>query len=131
MAVRKSGIRWRSDTLTPTLARFTITANIAVNAAARDLAKEIEEYMKQHAPWEDRSGDAREGLYAQVENHGFKVLIHLGHGVEYGLWLEVRWNGVYSIIVPTLEKYQGAEFWENFRGIMGAAAISRAGSVLT
>jgi len=27
----------------------------------------------------------------------------LYHTVEYGIWLEIRWNGQYAIIIPTIE----------------------------
>ena len=71
----------------------------AFQAATDDIVS----YAQDHAPWEDRTGDAREGIEASAsEDHGDVVML-LGHTVEYGLWLEVIRNGRFAIIMPTLE----------------------------
>jgi hypothetical protein len=31
--------------------------------------------------------------------------ILLSHSVNYGIWLEIRWQGKYAIIIPTLQRY--------------------------
>lgn len=69
-------------------------------------ASRVEAYAKEEAPWEDQSGDAREGLQAQAHTNPLEYVIVLAHGVDYGIWLEVRWGGQYAIIMPTLE-YMG------------------------
>lgn len=66
-------------------------------------AREVEEYARSNAPWSDRSGEARRGLTAEAETQGQQLRIVLYHTVEYGIWLETRWNGQYAIIVPTIE----------------------------
>jgi hypothetical protein len=66
-------------------------------------AKRVEEYAKEHAIWQDRTGDARRGLTAKGEQRLTEYKITLFHTVDYGLWLEVRWNGKYAVIRPTLE----------------------------
>ncbi len=121
----KSGINWEFDSLTPTLAQFTVRANFAIAQSAAELAKEIEEWMKAHAPWQDRTGAARDGLNAHAEHHGFRQEIFFGHdpAVEHGIWLEVIQNGRYSIIVPTYEQYDGVNTWVHFRGVMAAASL--------
>jgi len=126
----KAGVNWKFDTLTPTLAAFTVTANVAVAGYAKVLAEDILQWMKTNAPWEDRTGDARNELWTDVQHQGFKVLIHLGHGVEYGIWLEVRWNGVYAIIVPALEHYDSHVLWGFFDGMIGEATRGRGRSML-
>ncbi len=63
----------------------------------------VEEYARSNAPWEDRTGNARAGLEANVSNGGGDVTMTLGHTVEYGLWLEVIQNGKFATIMPTLE----------------------------
>lgn len=99
------GIKWYYDTLTPRMAMFVVTANFAISHAMDDLTKEVEEWMKENAPWEDQTGAAREGLTAKKISSGFKQEIYLYHTVDYGIWLEVRWNGKYAIIVPALEHF--------------------------
>jgi len=68
-----------------------------------DDARKVEDYAKDNAPWTDRTGDAREGLTAEVSRDGEAVVLELYHTVEYGLWLEVIQSGEYAIIMPTLE----------------------------
>jgi hypothetical protein len=69
-----------------------------VLAAAHYTAPLAEAYMKQTAPWTDRTGAARSGLRATVIPAGDKVAIVLYHSVPYGVFLEVRWGGKYSVI---------------------------------
>lgn len=63
-----------------------------------------------NAPWEDRTGDARDGLEATSETAGGLVSLFLFHTVEYGLWLEVIQNGRFATIMPTLEQSAPAIF---------------------
>lgn len=71
----------------------------------RDFAPEIEATAKSNAPWEDRTGDARAGLRASVENQDGLVVLSLSHSVSYGRWLETIQNGRFAILIPTLEEY--------------------------
>lgn len=46
--------------------------------------------MKARAPWNDRSGAARAGLFGQVTSSGGDAIeIVLGHTVNYGVFLEL------------------------------------------
>lgn len=66
----------------------------------------IEAHMKVAAPWTDRTGNARIGLFAKAgHDPGKSHWIDLGHRVPYGIWLEVRWAGRYAIVLPTLIAY--------------------------
>lgn len=65
---------------------------------------EWEAEAKANATWEDRTGNARQALYAEIEELADDAIrLYLSHGVNYGLWLEVRWSGKYAIIWPTIE----------------------------
>src|SRR5207237_4453779 len=66
-------------------------------------APRCEAYMKTNAPWTDQTGNARSGLRAQAFNDGTNYGILLFHSVPYGLWLEVKYSGKYSLITPTIE----------------------------
>jgi hypothetical protein len=63
------------------------------------------EFAKEQAPWEDRTGDARDGLDVDVSWEGENIVWQMFHTVDYGLYLETRWNGKYSVIMPTLELF--------------------------
>lgn len=82
-------------------------AQIAVRAVADYFATLVQNDARQNAPWTDRTGNARTGLFAVVEPAARDVVeIYLSHGhtVEYGLWLEVAHGQQYAIIMPTLER---------------------------
>lgn len=72
--------------------------------AFEDAADQVRETAQWNAPWEDRTGEAREGLQTKVEANNGEVILTLFHTVEYGLWLEVIQNGRFGVIMPTLEQ---------------------------
>ena len=78
---------------------------------------QIESYMKSEAPWADRTGAAREGLYARSGNAGGIITMEIGHGVDYGFWLEVIQNGRFAIIGPTMEAHAQRLFYNAIRRI--------------
>lgn len=96
-------ILWYSDTLSTGMAGFIPALKEQFEDELSNFAELVERYMKENAPWEDRTGDARSGLVAEEFNEISTMGISLEHSVDYGIWLEVRWNGKYAIIIPTLE----------------------------
>lgn len=112
-------VRWYYDTLTPRAALFVVAMGEAVEELLENLANEVEAYAKEHAPWQDQSGDAREGLTAEAVSEGLLTkAIYLYHTVDYGIWLEIRWSGQYAIIIPTLE-HMGPKVMAELHGVMG------------
>lgn len=77
---------------------------IATEAFAKR-APDIESYAKNNAPWDDRTGAARNGLTAEVNRMDGTISLDLFHTVDYGQWLEVIQNGRFAVILPTLEKF--------------------------
>ncbi len=59
-------------------------------------------YMRQNAPWTDRTGAARSGLMAVPFSHGSVHEILLAYSVYYGIWLEIANNGRYQILIPAM-----------------------------
>lgn len=101
----------------------------------QESCKDLEDYMKRNAPWNDRSGDARRNLKAEYFEEGGaledmpKTLgINLSHGVSYGVFLE--YNGEFNraylsrrrpILVPTLEK-EVPKVFERLQGLLNKLA---------
>lgn len=85
-------------------------------------ADEIESYAQQNAPWDDRTGSARDGLVCEVTEEGGTLYLELAHTVDYGQWLEVIQSGRFAIIMPTLELFAGELFQD-----VGAHAIGSGG----
>lgn len=64
---------------------------------------QLESKARDNAIWEDRTGDAREGLHATtLRPKPGEVSLMLSHGVEYGKWLELIQNGRFAVIEKTL-----------------------------
>lgn len=95
---------WSYNSLIPRGLAFAKVADEALENILEVAAEAVEQYAQENAPWEDQSGAARSGLTAEHEDVGFlQHAIVLYHTVDYGIWLEIRWNGRYAIIVPTIE----------------------------
>jgi hypothetical protein len=88
--------------LTARLNQFGPKVKHAMVAAAGYTATHAESYMKDQAPWTDRTGAARNGLGTKVVVETNKVAIVLYHSVPYGVYLETRWDGKYAIIESTM-----------------------------
>lgn len=98
-----AGFFFLEDTLTPLIGAVDLVGS--TEAALEDYAPEVESYAKENAPWNDITGDARQGLTADVSRQGDVVYLELYHTVDYGLWLEVIENGKWATIMPTLEHF--------------------------
>jgi hypothetical protein len=90
--------------------------NAAWITAQRD-APNVENYMRNEAPWTDRTGNARNGLLARAFKEGDSVGIDLFHSVPYGIFLEAKHNGAYAIIQPTID-HMGPIVMEHFRRLL-------------
>lgn len=91
------------DSLTPALRSGGKKVNEASWAIAQYNAPRVESYMKDNAPWTDRTGNARNGLAARPYRDNNEVGIVLFHQVPYGIYLETRFDGRYAIIQPTID----------------------------
>jgi hypothetical protein len=58
--------------------------------------------MKMKAPWTDDTGHARATLWADTHKSHNRYSIEMGHGAEYGIYLEKSNNGRFQIVMPTL-----------------------------
>lgn len=95
----------------------TIDKKIMLYTAAIFRREELiaQAYMKQNAPWTDRTGNARSGLKAtsqsDVAQGKFRLILY--HSVPYGIWLEIKNQGRYRIIQPSV-KHSGEHLMSLF-----------------
>lgn len=89
--------------LTRSVKVFDDRLDRAIAGAVKQRSHIAEGWMKQNAPWTDRTGNARSGLTAITE-HQAKVhhTIWMFGRVPYIIWLEIRHAGRYAIIVPAV-----------------------------
>jgi hypothetical protein len=94
--------------MTVRLRRFDREVDEAIGQVIDYQATRAEAHAKQHAPWTDRTTNARNGLFARgVHEFGrwprrSSHSIVLAHVVPYGIYLETMQAGRYAIIEPTL-----------------------------
>jgi len=105
----QSGFQWKvsPEKTFPELADAYISAiHRGIRAIADRRAPEIANWMKDNAPWTDRTGNARQTLWTEVTDVANKmVTIMLSHGVYYGIFLELNNAGRYAIIDPALDHF--------------------------
>ncbi len=105
----QSGITWqkRPSEAFPELATAYVSAiHAGVVAIMQAYAPEVENWMRDNAPWTDRTGNARQGLYTALEELvNETVTLILSHGVTYGKYLELCNAGRYAIIAPALDVF--------------------------
>jgi hypothetical protein len=90
-----------------------------VYAICQYYAAQISNWMKANAPWTDRTGNARQALYTDVEQVvNQMVTLILSHGVEYGIFLETLNAGRYAIIGPALDHF-AILIWRDVRQMLG------------
>lgn len=80
-------------------------------------ANDGQNFMRQNAPWTDRTGNARQGLFARGYKHPDGYVIVYYHTVSYGIWLEVAKGGKYRIIEPTVQQ-AGPKIMESLQVVM-------------
>lgn len=77
-------------------------------------APEIQNWMRAEAPWTDRSANARQRLWSRAFKEPKSVTLVMAHGVEYGIFLELRWAGRFAIVNPALDIFALA-VWQDIR----------------
>lgn len=91
-------------------AAFIEQAKRRAEAIIRAWAREVTAWMKQNAPWRDRTTNARQSLGWEeklVEWGSDLWLIVLTGGVPYQKFLERNFAGRYRILGPALEQWGG------------------------
>lgn len=99
---KQVGLSWEGP-LRGNISQFGPRVQAAMVAGAKLVEPQALAHMKNNAPWEDQTGNARNGLNAETVITAKSVAIVLFHTVPYGPYLELRWSGRYQIIVPTIE----------------------------
>lgn len=112
-----AGIRIDASKLLANLESAETKSQVAIRMYAQEGAKKFENYAKNHRPWTDRTGCARQRLVGWVEVMANKVRIHIGHGVDYGVYLELCHEKRYAILQPTVNA-MSKEVLEGYETLM-------------
>ena len=115
-----AAIKWRPGprALAESLEKVYHSRVIAAVAALVVLfSGKVEAYAKATAPWQDRTGNARQSLFAVTDLAENTISLYLSHGMDYGKWLELCNQGRYAIILPALQAHYG-EFMAAVRELL-------------
>lgn len=103
-----SSVKWVGDrNVRRAIGDYGNDAKSAIRDGLDYFAPQIESDAKQNAPWTDRSGNARSGLFTHVETEEGSGRLYLSGRMYYQIFLERRWAGRYAIIMPTLQAWEG------------------------
>lgn len=103
MANGRASITINSDTLTPALQGMSSRVHNRIVAATKRQSLLTQNYARRNAPWTDRTGNARNGLFTIAASDQRTHRIILFHSVPYGVFLEIRWSGRNEIIRPSIQ----------------------------
>lgn len=125
-----AGIRWDTtpQQAWPEMADDYVQAiRAGIHGVCQKWAPRIENWMKANAPWTDRTGNARQGLYSAVEPPSLAQVVDtieliMAHAVEYGVYLEgylpdgtpMLRPSDYKIIEPALDRF-GPLVWRDIQ----------------
>lgn len=111
MPAQQAGIRWSTppSELATAVERYGDRVLQAVAAVTQRVATEMQNQAKADAPWTDRTGNARTGIFgtSEADFAAHVVTIFLSHGatIDYGIWLELANSGKYAVIMRTMEAH--------------------------
>lgn len=106
-----AGIRWTVPprALARAIEQYGDKVMVAVAAVAGRIATLMQNRARANAPWTDRTGNARGGLFGTSERDAARhlVTIYLSHSpiLDYGVYLETANGGKNAIIGKTVEAH--------------------------
>lgn len=113
-------VRWMEDPLSVWTRGLNLYKGAMLQAIAAELeaaADEVESWMRENAPWTDQTGNARQALFARVVVDSM-ARMEFGHGVDYGIWLELANSGQYAIVSKALD-YWGPRLVQRVKQRLG------------
>lgn len=103
--------------LTSGLSRFENRSEAALSLYVDTAALKLQDYMRDNAPWTDRTGQARQRLTATAQRVDRGYRIALTQGVSYGVFLELAHEKRFAILQPTILS-EGPEVMKGFEGLL-------------
>lgn len=116
-----NGVHWDTAAMEAAIDELSPRINAGLAATGSKIAADGEAWMKATAPWNDVTGAARNGLVGRYgggaggrDSSGkftkggggtFSHRVTFSHTVDYGIWLEVRFDGRNAIIMPAVERF--------------------------
>lgn len=106
-----------SDTVNRNLLEWTDRRKAAIRAFAERTASDMEAYAKPNAPWQNRTGNARQGLFGYAFERDTQLILRIAHSVDYGVYLELAHQAKYAILEPTAKRF-APQFFEDVQRLV-------------
>lgn len=71
---------------------------------------EVESWLKNNAPWTDRTGNLRQSMWAEFQQFALDLALVFDYGLDYGVFLELGNSGAYAVTGPALD-YFAPRIW--------------------
>lgn len=119
----KPGLVWSADPdlIIKNMKGATQKAHFYLSRTTEFYSLRAETSAKKNAPWTDRSTNARSGLGSNwtgsLSDSGGTFEINVFHSVPYGIWLEIKYGGRFSIINKTVDA-EGKKFFNTANQVM-------------
>lgn len=94
-----------SDKVVANMQAWEQRLRASLKALGDQYGSQMEAHAKPNAPWTDRTGHARGGLFGEAKEFADKLRTRISHTEEYGVYLELCNSGKYAILEPTAKKF--------------------------
>lgn len=105
--------------ITQNMQRYGEAIKDTMLSIGESVAPRMETDAKHEAKWQDHTANARQSLNGRAwqTDNGDVTIIQLSHGVFYGLFLEVRNQGRFAIVIPMMQRYYPI-IWKMVMGVL-------------
>lgn len=104
----KSGFTWDmspQEAFVPMYDYYERRTRALIRRVLQFWRPQIVAWMKTNAAWTDQTGQARKRLHAEIEEMVNELAIVLDHGMDYGVFLELKNAGKFAIIGPAVDHF--------------------------
>ena len=89
----------------------------SLQALGEHFGAKMEGEAKVEGPWTDRTGAARKGLFGEARTDEGFLRVRIAHSVQYGVSLELNFQGRYSVLQP-VAKRNAPQFFQAVKELM-------------
>ena len=155
-----TGFRWvrPPEEMAKAIGAYGKKVLAAVHAVAVYNGQAMQNDARRNAPWQDRTGNARGGLFFAVDGFGLapvvgqvrvsagdqpggeatvtesggpnRLIIILGHTMFYGRWLETSNGAKFAVVMSTIEAHL-PQLEQMLQGLFTGGLSARAGSMVS
>jgi len=113
-------IEWVTDPMTMVTAfdAYERDVHAGLKRLMDYFAPQVQQWMVENASWQDRTGNLRQSIYAEVEALVYGAAIVFGHSMEYSIYIELGLSGKFSIILPALDHWSPI-IWQAVQALLG------------